>query len=68
MAPDKSIREFMHEIDKRLAVIESLMDVHATDTTELKKDVRGLQIRVYGISFAVALTVSLIGLAARFLI
>lgn len=65
------MEQLLHNIDKRLAVIEALSEAHATETekqmTEIKKDldilrdeVSRLKIRVAGISTSVSIVVGLV--------
>jgi hypothetical protein len=65
------MEQLLHNIDKRLAVIEALSEAHATETekqmTEIKKDldilrdeVSRLKIRVAGISTSISIVVGLV--------
>lgn len=65
------MEQLLHNIDKRLAVIEALSEAHALETekqmTEIKKDldtlreeVSRLKIRVAGISTSVSIIVGLV--------
>ena len=50
----------LHELDKRLTVIESQVNDIRSDTKEIKQALDGLRIRVAGVAAAVTVAVQLV--------
>ena len=55
-----TVPPMMHELDKRLTVIESQVKDIRTDTREIKHALDGLRIRVAGVSALVTIVVELV--------
>jgi len=71
MAYDRSIRDQLADIDKAVAVLQERTDKHIEVTeramAQIQKDIGGLKVKVYGISTAIAITISSIGILIKFL-